>query len=203
MERFVVRVELPDRPGALGLVASRVGAVRGEIVGIDILERAAGRAVDELVIDLPDSSLLELLVAEMTAVDGVEVDDVRRAPSGRPDPRLDALETAVHLTEATSIDTLLESLVTSARRTLDADTAVVEPELPVQPASEDDVARVPLPSAGRALVLRRTGRRFRSRELARLSALARIADLRWRELAGGAATDGRDDAGFEVDRPLA
>ena len=203
MERFVVRVELPDRPGALGLVASRVGAVRGEIVGIDILERAAGRAVDELVVDLPDSSLLELLVAEVTAVDGVEVDDVRRSPSGRRDPRLEALETAVHLTEATSIDTLLESLVTSARRTLDADTAVVEPEPPVHPTSEGDVARVPLPSAGLALVLRRTGRRFRSRELARLSALARIVDLRWRELSGGAATDDRHDAGFEVDRPLA
>lgn len=193
MERFVVRVVLPDRPGALGLVASRVGAVRGEIVGIDILERAAGRAVDELVVDLPDASLLELLVAEVTAVDGVEVDDVRPAPSGRRDPRLDALETAVDLTEATSIDTLLESLVTSARRTLDADTAVVErelPALPALPASEADVARVPLPSAGGALVLRRAGRRFRSRELARLSALARIADLRWRELSGGVATDG-------------
>ncbi len=198
-----MRVVLPDRPGALGLVASRVGAVRGEIVGIDILERAAGRAVDELVVDLPDASLLELLVAEVTAVDGVEVDDVRPAPSGRRDPRLDALETAVYLTEATSIDTLLESLVTSARRTLDADTAVVEPELPALPASEDDVARVPLPSAGGALVLRRAGRRFRSRELARLSALARIADLRWRALSGGAATDDRDDAGFEVDQPLA
>ncbi|MBW3644997.1 MAG: hypothetical protein KY441_05775, partial [Actinobacteria bacterium] len=134
MERFVVRVVLPDRPGALGLVASRVGAVRGEIVGIDILERTAGRAVDELVVDLPDASLLELLVAEVTAVDGVEVDDVRPAPSGRRDPRLDALETAVDLTEATSIDTLLESLVTSARRTLDADTAVVERELPALPA---------------------------------------------------------------------
>lgn len=186
----MVRVMLPDRPGALGLVASRVGAVRGEIVGIDILERTAGRAVDEFVVDLPDASLLELLVAEVTAVDGVDVDDVRPAPSGRRDPRLEALETAVYLTEATSVDTLLESLVTSARRTLDADTAVVEPELPAPPTPEDDVARVSLPSAGRALVLRRAGRRFRSRELARLSALACIADLRWRELSGRVATDG-------------
>ncbi|MDP9020139.1 MAG: hypothetical protein M3N25_04950 [Actinomycetota bacterium] len=192
MDRFVVRVELPDRPGALGLVASRVGAVRGEIVGIDILECAAGRAVDELVVELPDSSLLELLVGEVTAVDGVEVDDVRPVPSGGRDPRLDALETAVHLTEATSIDTLLESLVVSAQRALQADLAVVEDESPIPPALEDDVARVSMPSAGVALVLRRAGRRFRSRELAQLSALARIADVRWRELSGRAATDGRD-----------
>jgi len=33
----LVRVWLPDRPGALGLVASRIGAVDGDIVGIDVL----------------------------------------------------------------------------------------------------------------------------------------------------------------------
>ena len=36
---FVLRVWLPDRPGALGQVASRIGAVRGDVVGIDILEQ--------------------------------------------------------------------------------------------------------------------------------------------------------------------
>ena len=194
-----MRVELPDRPGALGLVASRVGAVRGEIVGIEILERVTGRAVDELVVELPDSSLLELLVAEVTAVDGVEVEDVRRVPCDARDARLDALETAVRMTEATSIEALVEWLVASAQRTLEADAAVVEDEAPAQPGPEDDVARVPLPSAGRALVLRRAGRRFRSRELAQLSALARIADLRWRALSGGVPNDGRGHAGFERD----
>jgi hypothetical protein len=203
MDRFLVRVELPDRPGALGLVASRVGAVRGEIVEIEILERAGGRAVDELVVDLPDSSLLELLVAEVTAVDGVEVDDLRPAPSERPDPWLDALETAVCLTEASSEEALLDCLSGSAHRALDADAVGVEAGPPVRsPAGDGDVARVALPSAGRVLVVRRTGRRFRSRELAQLAALARIADLRWRQLAGGAADDGRHHAGFGADGPL-
>src|SRR5262245_58230979 len=49
MATFVLRLWLPDRPGALGAVASRVGAVGGDLVGIDILERGAGRAIDELV----------------------------------------------------------------------------------------------------------------------------------------------------------
>src|ERR687894_623261 len=31
METFVVRVWVPDRPGALGQVASRIGAVRGDV----------------------------------------------------------------------------------------------------------------------------------------------------------------------------
>ncbi|HVF13702.1 MAG TPA: hypothetical protein VM942_03830, partial [Acidimicrobiales bacterium] len=71
METFVVRVWLPDRPGALGAVASRIGAVRGDVVGIDILERGAGRAIDELVVQLPDAGLVALLVAEIDQVDGV------------------------------------------------------------------------------------------------------------------------------------
>ena len=44
MATLVIRVWLPDRPGALGAVASRVGAVRGDVIGIDIIERGAGRA---------------------------------------------------------------------------------------------------------------------------------------------------------------
>ena len=50
MSTWIVRVWLPDRPGALGQVASRIGAVRGDVVGIDILERGAGRAIDELAV---------------------------------------------------------------------------------------------------------------------------------------------------------
>ncbi|MGQ0617038.1 MAG: ACT domain-containing protein, partial [Acidimicrobiia bacterium] len=67
---YVVRVWLPDRPGALGAVASRVGAVRGDVVGIEILERGAGRAVDELVVELPAGMPVDLLLAEISQVDG-------------------------------------------------------------------------------------------------------------------------------------
>ena len=46
---YLVRAWIPDRPGALGQVASRIGAVRGDVVAIEILERGGGRAVDEIV----------------------------------------------------------------------------------------------------------------------------------------------------------
>jgi hypothetical protein len=58
VETFVVRVWLPDRPGALGAVASRIGAVGGDLVGIDILERGGGRVIDELVVELFDVALV-------------------------------------------------------------------------------------------------------------------------------------------------
>lgn len=86
MATYVVRVWLPDRPGALGAVASRIGAVRGDLVGIDILDRGAGRAIDELLIELPQASLLDLMVNEVNQVDGVDVEDVREVPGALPDP---------------------------------------------------------------------------------------------------------------------
>ena len=77
MPVYVVRIWLPDRPGALGAIASRIGAVRGDLIGIDILERGAGRAIDELVVELPDESLVPLLTRELSEVEGVDVEDIR------------------------------------------------------------------------------------------------------------------------------
>ncbi|MGD9797173.1 MAG: hypothetical protein AB7H43_05010 [Acidimicrobiia bacterium] len=211
METFVVRVWLPDRPGALGQVASRIGAVRGDVVGIDILERGANRAIDELVVQLPDAGLVDLLIAEIRAVDGVDVEDVRPAAALR-DPRLDALETAAMLVGALSVDELLNLLVQHSELDFGADWAVVvDPELPEVKASigsapsaawldafvegsrssarvatgesgPDDVAWAPLMSARLNLVVGRSGRPLRGRERRQLAALARIADTRWTEV---------------------
>ncbi|HEY3842129.1 MAG TPA: hypothetical protein VGL48_02670 [Acidimicrobiales bacterium] len=79
MSGYVVRIALPDRPGALGLVASRIGAVSGDIVAINILERDGGNAVDEFVIELGGEHLVELLRSEIHEVDGVKVLDIRPA----------------------------------------------------------------------------------------------------------------------------
>ena len=125
METYLVRLWLPDRPGALGAVASRIGAVRGDVVGIDILERGAGRAIDELVVQLPDANLVSLLVAEIDQVDGVDVEDVRPAPERLHDAGLDALETAALLVGADHEDDLLVKLAGHACRDFGADWAVV------------------------------------------------------------------------------
>jgi ACT domain-containing protein len=77
MAGYVVRIALPDRPGALGLVASRIGAVGGDIIAINILERHEGAAVDEFVIELGRSDLVELLRHEIHEVDGASVIDIQ------------------------------------------------------------------------------------------------------------------------------
>jgi ACT domain-containing protein len=76
MAGYVVRIALPDRPGALGLVASRIGAVGGDIVAINILERVDGNAVDEFVLELAGEHLVELLRSEIHEVDGVRILDI-------------------------------------------------------------------------------------------------------------------------------
>jgi hypothetical protein len=70
----VLSVHLPDRPGALGAVASRLGALRADITDISVARRGQGDALDEFHLDLPDGAdLIELIHAELAEVDGVEV----------------------------------------------------------------------------------------------------------------------------------
>lgn len=81
MDRFLLRVRLVDRPGALGQVASRIGAVGGDIVAIDILQRGGGEVIDEFQIELDGEHLVELLRSEIHEVDGATVETIRRVPS--------------------------------------------------------------------------------------------------------------------------
>ncbi len=222
MQTYLLRVWLPDRPGALGAVASRVGAVRGDLVGIDILERDGGQAIDELVIQVPDESLVPLLVSEINQVDGVDVEDVRQAPERLHDPRLDALETASALVAATGPASLLDVLVARARLDFETEwSAVVEIDqrllracegAPPPPAwliafvngsrssaaavsgecGPDDVAWAGLSDGRLALVVGRRGRPFRARERRQVGAVARIADHRLADL-GWVAGDVRLD----------
>ncbi|MFP5326609.1 MAG: hypothetical protein ACLGHT_03900 [Acidimicrobiia bacterium] len=208
MATFVVRVWIPDRPGALGAVASRIGAVRGDVVGIDILERGAGRAIDELVVDLPEASLVELMVGEINEVDGVDVEEVRPLAGEWIDPRVEALESAAVISEQMTCAELLTMLAERAAHDFGADWAAVVGTAsadvvswgtpPSRPwleafafgsdvagadAGPDDVVCAGMPHARVSLVLGRSGRPFRARERRQLAALARIADARWVALA--------------------
>jgi hypothetical protein len=186
--------------------------VRGDLVGIDILERGGGRAIDELLVDLPGDDLVPLLISEVAQVDGVDVEDVRPAADWHADPRLDALETAAVLVEQHSVTALLDRLASHASHDFSADwSALVDLDSPVPvttvgpvppapwlgafvagsraslaPANgvggPDDVAWAELDTANLVLVVGRRGRPFRARERQQLAALARIANHRWVEL---------------------
>lgn len=208
MATFILRVWLPDRPGALGAVASRIGAVKGDVVGIDILERGGGRVIDELAVELPSPELVPLLLQEIGNVDGVDCEDIRPVADGLRDHRLDALETAALLVAEQTAAGLLLALARHAHHDFDADWVAVvsgdrrEPVVvAVGDAPEaawlsafvagtrtarlvgaddgpDDIAWAAMPLSDVTLVLGRRGRAFRARERRQTMALSRIADAR-------------------------
>lgn len=74
---FLLRVVLSDRPGMLGALATALGGVEGDIVSVDVVERAPGVAVDDLVIELPAGRLPDTLITAAHSVDGVHVESIR------------------------------------------------------------------------------------------------------------------------------
>jgi hypothetical protein len=204
----LVRVWLPDRPGALGQVASRIGAVRGDIVGVDVLERGENVAVDEFAVDLADASLVDQLIREIEEVDGASVEEVRVVGTF-PDPRLDALASAEELCNAASVADLHAVLVAHTRREFLTEwAALVGDEVPTPviigdtaPSADtliafahgasaspmvangssgpEDLAIAMIPHHTATLLLGRDGHPFRKRERYQLLALTRIAGRAW------------------------
>ena len=199
-----MRVWMPVRPGALGAVASRIGAAGGDVVGIEIIEQGAGRAIDELVVHLPDAGLVGLLIDEVSEVDGVDVEEVRPTSDVVHDPRVEALEMAVALVAAADRDTLLQALCREATRVTEAEWTTVldlaagttrvshgdNPPVPWLVAFDSattehvvaDVIRATVVVDELVLVLGREGGDFRSRQRDRVALLARIAAVRWLEI---------------------
>jgi hypothetical protein len=200
----VVRVWLPDRPGALGQVASRIGAVRGDVLAIDILERGGGQVVDELLVSLPSAIPEELLVMEIGAVDGVAVESVRPAPQDRQDSAMALFELAAAVVElcAAAPDDAIAALGDGLAVALDADWVVITARggeqfrlgTPPDPRwlaafldgsvhlddsdhyGPGDVMWAHLPHADLSIALGRSARAAHERERARLRLLARTLD---------------------------
>lgn len=211
MQTFVLRIALPDRPGALGAVASRIGSVRGDVVAVEIIERNAGRAVDEFVVEVADGENLPLLLSEILEVDGVVVEEAHPISSGIRDRRLDAYDTAAKIVAERTPHDVVNALTCRARHELDAKWAtVVDVSEPMLVASdgptpsapwvaefiesqrrgeaprapeERDIEWVELAAWDLVLVVGRPGWRFGIRERDRMEALARLADARWMDVA--------------------
>jgi len=121
---IVVRIWMPDRPGALGQVASRIGAVRGDVLAIEILEQGGGRAIDELTVSLSSVELMPLLTAEIGAVDGVSVESIRLVDPDRTDASLSALALGAAIAESPA-DERLAVMASGIQRFAETDWVVV------------------------------------------------------------------------------
>jgi ACT domain len=119
---YLLRVLLPDRPGMLGAVASALGAVGADILSVDVVERSAGVAVDDLIVELPPGKLADALVTAAVSVPGVSVESIQHfyAGIGEAHKELELLEAL-----ATTPDRVAELLVTGVPLIFRAGWAVV------------------------------------------------------------------------------
>jgi len=118
----VIRLWLPDRPGTLGRVAAAIGSVGADVTGIEILERGAGMAIDEVTIDVPDTTSVDDVVVALARVDGVAVEDVRRLDDERLDHGVMGLSVLADFIESSGD---VDVLVAGLRRLLEADWVAV------------------------------------------------------------------------------
>lgn len=80
---FLLRVELPDVPGSLGMLATALGGAGADIEAIEIVERRAeGRVVDDVLLELPPRVMPDALVTACHGLDDVEVHWISRYNAG-------------------------------------------------------------------------------------------------------------------------
>lgn len=74
---YLLRVALPDRPGALGAVATAIGEVGGDIESLVVVERTEDSAVDDILVHLPPGALADTLLTAVAST-GAKVESLRR-----------------------------------------------------------------------------------------------------------------------------
>jgi hypothetical protein len=106
-----IRIWLPDAPGVLGAVAAEIGAVQGNVVGLDVLEREAGVAIDELVVELPDEAgAVDAVCRGVRNVPGVGVEEVTELFTEAPDREDTVLTAATAIVAAATPIAALDAL---------------------------------------------------------------------------------------------
>ena len=74
---YLIRVQVPDRPGMLGAVATALGHAGVDILGLDVVERVGQVAVDDLAVELPSCRPPDVLITAVESIPGVRVESVR------------------------------------------------------------------------------------------------------------------------------
>jgi hypothetical protein len=92
---------LPDAPGVLGAVATEIGALNGNVIGLEVLEREAGVAIDEFVVELPDEpGAVEAVCKGIRTIPGAGVEDVRELATVTHDREDTVLNAATPILQA-------------------------------------------------------------------------------------------------------
>jgi len=196
MVAYRLRIELPDRPGALAGVTSEIAESNANILSIDVHEVDGNTAIDEIVVEVTDDWAPGALAAAM-ALGGVGNLLSSRLVVASDDPVTAALEAVVAMVsgnpgsvDAECCSALLSLALGSSARLLDVEAAVLDStghlaldrRGPIVSRVEDgdDVSWVlaapddPTDPHTVALVTRPLDMRFSATEVSRVEALLRI-----------------------------
>ncbi len=212
MERVAVRIWVPDRPGVLGAVATRIGGIRGNVVGLEVLEREGGIAVDELMVELPDAGMVDQMCGQIRLVDGAGVEDVRSVADDEEERGLKVMAAALAILETANSVAALSALMGYAGELFELDwSTLVDLRSGTHVQSVGEVPTVPwlsafaegarteggdgctdrsgvlaeeLEAAGLTLYVGRTVP-FRRRERREVEMLTRVTDRVWAALEPG------------------
>src|SRR4051812_25001635 len=99
MSLFRLRVELPDRPGALAHVTALIADAGASVISLDIHELSGPTAIDEIVVDAPDGWEPGQLAARLADAEAATLLS-SAAASDVIDPVVEALEWAIAMAEA-------------------------------------------------------------------------------------------------------
>ena len=71
---YLLRVSVPDRPGALGALASAIGEAGGDITALDVVERGQSAAVDDVLVDTADAASADTILARLNTLPAIVIE---------------------------------------------------------------------------------------------------------------------------------
>lgn len=166
---IMLRCSLPDRPGALAALTAAVSETGGDIQGVEVVEVADGRALDDLVVVVDGSADLRALVDRVGGLTDFEL--VHAGPSrGHPGDAVTRFAFAIEslLNGAMTADHALATIVGGLLRASSARL------VPAPDAPRPNESRLTLDVGDRYLVVSRDYR-FTHTERQRAEALVRAA----------------------------
>ena len=71
---YLLRVSVPDRPGALGALASTIGEAGGDITAVDVVERGRAAATDDVLVETPDARSADTILARLNTLPAIAIE---------------------------------------------------------------------------------------------------------------------------------
>ena len=189
-----LRVEVPDRPGSLAVVAASLAACRADVAHLTVMHRGDGTAVDDIWLSQAAEATADLIVTELHKISDIRVLGFRT--SAMPiefDAQLDFLA-YLFAAPQRSVEAFVEMLPA----VVDADWAAIRDDThrhathdshvdPSRDSADDEVVQLTAPGGLTLLIGRAKGLAWHRAEIRRVVSVLELASLL---IAGAGATAG-------------